>query len=326
MGHLRIAFASCFCTTVSASQPVWNRIAAEQPHHLILLGDSIYLDIGAATRPQDMDSLSFAHWLVDRYQAQLAVKSFKALVQGMPDDGRVHSIWDDHDFLWNDACGAQIAEQPGQADKIAISTAAQALWRERLYSRMSGPDFPTNGEDARLWPAKPKPLATPSLELQPGLWLHLSDGRTARTASSIFGPARRSLLGKAQRDRIAKVYAKSADDSVHLFASGSTFAGYKRYEEDSAWMLAQAATRRTLMLSGDIHRNEFDTFQTEGFPMHEATSSGAAVKLAVVIGSSRENYGVLDIDEASVSVRLIDKGGNEQRRVFDRRTWLQAGG
>jgi alkaline phosphatase D len=269
-----------------------------------------------------MDTLSFAHWLVDRYRTQLSVKSFAALLRAMPADGRVHSIWDDHDFLWNDACGAQEAQRPEQVDKIALSTAAQTLWREALSTRLAGPAFPSDGLDERLWPQSPRPLATPSIALAPDLWLHLSDGRTWRTDDSIFGPPRRALLGSAQRKRLAEAYAAAPAGAVHLFASGSTFAGYKRYEEDSAWLLGQAAARRTLLLSGDIHRNEFDAFHTGGFPLHEATSSGAAVKLAVVVGPRRENYGLVDVDESSVRVRLFDKDGLQDERVIDRARWL----
>lgn len=322
MSRLRIAFASCMSAAVSTTQPVWSRIAADQPDHLVLLGDSVYLDIGAPQPPQQMDTAEFATWLVDRYRAQLAVKSFAALVRGMPADGRVHSLWDDHDFLWNDACGAQQAQRPEQVEKIALSSAAQTLWREVLSARLAGPTFPQDIQDARLWPQPPRPLATPSLALAPDLWLHLSDGRTWRTDDSIFGPPKRALFGSAQRQRLSKAMAAAPADAVHLFASGSTFAGYKRYEEDSAWLLGQAAAHRTLMLSGDIHRNELDAFHTGGFPLHEATSSGAAVRLAVVLGSMRENYGLVDVDAQQLHIRLFDRQGLQFERVIERASWL----
>ena len=49
---VRIAFASCMCTPYFSDQPVWNWIAAKQPDHVVLLGDSIYLDVarGVDTR------------------------------------------------------------------------------------------------------------------------------------------------------------------------------------------------------------------------------------------------------------------------------------
>lgn len=322
MPPLRIAFASCMCTSVSKEQPVWNDIAAWQPDHLLLLGDSVYLDIGAATPPQQMDANTFAAWLLDRYRAQLAVKSFAALVRGLPADGRVHSIWDDHDFLWDNACGAQVAQRPEHAGKVALSTAFQVAWRRTLSARLAPGSFPQQVNDPAFWPQPPRPLEVPSLALADDVRLHLSDGRTWRTDNSIFGPAHRELLGAAQRQRLTQAFLQAPPDALHLFASGSTFAGYKRYEDDTHWLLDVAAEHRTLVLSGDIHRNEFDAFHTGGFPLHEATSSGAAVKLAVVVGPLRRNFGLLDIFDDRVHVRLFDKNGLEDERVLSRATWL----
>lgn len=76
------------------------------------------------------------------------------------------------------------------------------------------------------------------------------------------------------------------------------------------------------MLSGDIHRNELDAFFTGGLPLHEATSSGAAVKDAVVVGAARKNFGLLDIDAGSVTVSLFAGNEEEQRRVLNRTSWL----
>lgn len=41
---MRIAFASCIATNVFSDQPVWEWIGAHAPDHLILLGDSMYLE------------------------------------------------------------------------------------------------------------------------------------------------------------------------------------------------------------------------------------------------------------------------------------------
>lgn len=322
MKPLRIAFTSCMCTSVSKEQSVWAEIAAHQPDHLLLLGDSVYLDIGAPQPPQEMDLNSFGEWLLDRYQAQLAVKSFARLVRGMPDDGRVHSIWDDHDFLWDNACGAQVAGQPKQDGKIALSTAFQEAWRRTLAARLAPGSFPSQLNDPAFWPEPPRPLATPSLALADDVRLHLSDGRTWRTDNSTFGPAHRDLLGAAQRRRLTQAFVQAPPVALHLFASGSTFAGYQRYEDDSHWLLDVASEHRTLLLSGDIHRNQFDAFHTGGFPLHEATASGAAVRLAVVIGPLRRNHGLLDIHDDRVHIRLFDRQGLQDERVLSRASWL----
>src|SRR5690606_20184796 len=131
--------------------------------------------------------------------------------------------------------------------------------------------------------------------IEPDLWLHLSDGRTHRTRTWLLQESRRTLLGAAQRNAFSAVI-NAESQAVHLWASGSTVAGYQRYTHDLAWLKELASRQRMLVLSGDIHRNELDAFYTGGFPLHEATSSGAGVRDAVVVGTSLQNYGVLDID------------------------------
>jgi alkaline phosphatase D len=112
---------------------------------------------------------------------------------------------------------------------------------------------------------------------------------------------------------------------VHLFASGSTMATYKtRYARDWQWLTQQAAARRMLALSGDLHRNETDAFFTAGFPLHEATSSGAAVKDAVILGKTRRNFGIVEVNDDRVGFTLYAHGKEDRRltRQLLRSNWL----
>ncbi len=95
---MKIAFASCFCSQITPSQPVWSWIQAHNPDFLVLLGDSIYLDIHAPMHPMAMTDDQFAQHLFQRYSAQMQVPEFDALAQHMG-AGKIFSIWDDHDFL-----------------------------------------------------------------------------------------------------------------------------------------------------------------------------------------------------------------------------------
>jgi alkaline phosphatase D len=321
---MRIAFASCMCTRVFGDQPVWTRIVEQQPDHLVLLGDSIYLDIktAPAPMPQEMGEFEFAQHLLALYNELLAQREFKALVKTMP-AGTVHSIWDDHDFLWDNALGAEVAKQP-QVDgpaKIRLSTACQEAFRAALAQ--GGTGFPTDPSDGRLWDANQPPLATPSLPLAPDLWLHLLDGRSVRTRTWLLAESKRTQFGDAQKARIGAAVS-AAPEAIHLMASGSTVAGWQRYARDRQWLDALAAKQRLLVLSGDIHRNQTDAFFTPGWPLHEATSSGAAVKDAVVIGSTLQNFGLLEIEPDTVTIRLFNKTGEEKAkaRTLARATWL----
>lgn len=322
---MRIAFVSCIATAVFPQQPVWTWIAAQKPDFLVLLGDSLYLDVPiTSAHPSVMSDDEFAKHLHHLYTQLIQQSEFAALVQSMP-NGRVFSTWDDHDFLWNDALGAEEGRNPAHTGKIRLSTAFQEAFRRALAASLKPNSFPTVYNAAEFWDLAQPPLTTPSVQLGENTWLHLADVRTWRTRHWLLAESRRELLGTAQRGQFESVFATSSPDSVHLFASGSTAASYKRhYPQDWMWLLKQAAARRTLMLSGDIHRNESDAFFTRGWPLHEATSSGAAVKDAVVVGKTRKNYGLVDINAGNVSTSFFAKNLFEPRwsRSLDRYSWL----
>lgn len=315
---MRVAFSSCMSNRVFKTQPVWSWIAAAKPDHLVLLGDSLYLDVAGTAHPTKMSDVEFAEHLFMLFSELMAQKQFAELIRVMP-AGNVHCIWDDHDFLWDDANGAEV--HPVHTEKVRLSTAFLEAFRLSIRSQMSPGSFPQDALQAPFWDLNQPTLTTPSIALEPDLWLHLSDGRTNRTRISFIAESKRNLFGAAQRKKLGDAIA-AQPAAVHLFASGSTIAGYQRYTLDLAWLKDLASRTRTLVLSGDIHRNELDAFYTGGLPLHEATSSGAAVKDGVIVGATRRNYGLLDIDASSVAVSLFAQNEVEQRRMLNRDSWL----
>lgn len=321
---MRIAFASCFCAPLYPDQPVWDWIAAQAPDHLVLLGDALYLDVPVnVVHPELMGDNAFAQLLHERYSAQVAQPQFRALVQSLP-PGQVWSIWDDHDFLWNNACGAELRQNPQHQGKIVLSTRFQQAWRAALAQGLAPGSWPSEPGDPAFWTGPVQDLPTPSVALAPDLWLHLSDNRSHRTRTWLLAENKRSVFGAAQRQAIGQAVL-ARPDAVHLLASGSVLGDYRRrYPQDWAWLTGLAAQARMLVLSGDIHRNETDAYATGGWPLHEATSSGAAVRDAVVIGQRRRNFGLVDVGADQVSWRLFANHRVESAltRRIARATWL----
>ena len=318
---MRIAFASCVCTALYPQQPVWDWIAAQQPDRLLLLGDSTYFDIDSASHPRNMPDWEFAQYIYQRYAELIAQPQFAALVGAMP-PGTVNAIWDDHDFLWNDATGGDRNTLVVHGGKIRLATAFLETFRAALQQQLAAGSFPADAGDPLFWNTN-QPLTTPSLQLAPDLWLHLSDGRTNRTSTFLVAESKRTIFGDAQKAAFSQAIV-NAPQAVHLWASGSTVGGYQRYTKDVVWLMGLAAQQRVLMLSGDIHRNALDAF-TNGpnrFALHEATSSGAAVRDAVVAGAMRQNFGILDIGPQQVDISLFNRNRLELSRTIFRQTWL----
>ena len=110
---MKIAIASCFNPNNYPDQPVWDNVRAARPDTLVLLGDSIYLDIPWVTtltetvHPSDADAIEFLKHGLKLYRAQLNQKHFAQLIRSVK---QTYAIWDDHDFLWDNAAGDSLSK------------------------------------------------------------------------------------------------------------------------------------------------------------------------------------------------------------------------
>lgn len=320
---MRIAFTSCSNRRLFKPQAVWSAIAAQQPDALVLLGDSIYLDVpwAGGTHPRDLSEVDFLDHGRRLYAAQLAEPGFAALVKAVP----THAIWDDHDFLWNESYEEGAAARPIYRGTVRATRALFRAWTETLDTRLQGAPFPGDAFDFRLWqPDEPAP-GYRYRDLGGGVALHLTDGRSWRL--------RDELLGAAQRKAIEKQIAALPADTVHLLASGSVVEQHKgdrwaQFAADLAWLKKLARAHRVLVLSGDIHDNRWDALPVgPGRWLYDATSSGAAVSRLVIAGQALEHFGLVDIDPAQVTVSWFARGAPDRLpRRIDRASWQPVGG
>ena len=320
---MRIAFTSCMLAQVFHDQPVWREIGDHNPDVLVLLGDSIYLDNHnrSTEEIQKMPAANFAVHAHQRYREQLMQRDFKALIErpGL----QVHAIWDDHDFMFNDACGAEVQTVPEQADKIPVTRALFAAYRKALKDKQAGsfpaapPPVPPAGAPA------PPPPGYSMVDLGDGICLHLTDDRSFKTHLG-----RNALLGAPQMAAMETQF-RAKPDAVHLVASGITFEHPRgetwakcRTEHDQ--LLQWAKSYRLLMLSGDIHDNNLASYPAVpggARQLHEATASGAAVNKGVDLGAPRRNWGLLEIDAAQVRINTWQLGVNDYKGTIDRTHW-----
>jgi len=317
---MRIAFTSCFCTQVFKEQPVWDEIAAENPDVLVLLGDSIYLDVGGKYNSlgvQNLSEMEFAQHAHDRYKELLTQKQFRALIQRPT--LTTYVIWDDHDFLWNDACGADAMKSPVQKPLIFPSRAVFAAYRNALSLRLATGSFPSTPPS---WDDNTPPPGYSMVTLGEKVFLHLTDGRSFRK-----GRGKKALLGMAQLDAMEAQMVGTPAGATHLVASGSVFdarngENWLNCSDEYKRMQELAKDHNILILSGDIHDNNLASYVLDGGRnLFEATASGAAVRTAVVVGAMQRNFGVLTIDDTSVGIELFKSGTAQYRGTINRATW-----
>ncbi|OYU98929.1 MAG: hypothetical protein CFE45_14685 [Burkholderiales bacterium PBB5] len=317
---MKIAFASCMSSTVFKQQPVWDQIAAQKPDRLVLLGDSIYLDVPWAdgnVHPKTLGTGDFLTHGWKRWAAQVNHPAFRALVQQVPTD----AIWDDHDFLWDESYKEGAVNDRRYTDLVKVSDALFNAFRAALAAGLkTADDFPTSISDWRLNQLTAQPPGYQLRHLAPDVKLHLTDGRSWRI--------RQQMLGAAQRTQIEQAMAQ-APDALHLLASGSVVRGNDDAQwqgfDDHVWLLGLARQYRILVLSGDIHRNRFDSIDLGGGRwLFDATSSGAAVYALVSTGEAEQNYGVVDISPTTVALSFYRFGTPDPKvpaRLIDRGAW-----
>jgi len=303
MSVKRLAFTSCFDTVNDPQQHGWTALLQHPFDELLLLGDTMYMDYGLGNhvpngQPQGWPLARFSQHMHRRYQAQWQVPNFQAALRGH----RVHAVWDDHDFAWDNARG-------GGADDgvFHVRPPVRALARrhfQQFRDALKTPDTPyppnavPDGQvpvDAYIGIQDHTPLADDVL-------LHLIDGRSFREEDG------GSLLGRAQRDALE---AALVPDKVHVIASATTLKYWKRdHRKDYRWLLELSQSRRILVLSGDVHEPDF---RTRGERLHEATASAMAQPpgITAIFGKKTHVYGLLTIEQAALTVELF----HGQRRV-----------
>ena len=149
---MKIAIASCSNPNNYPNQPVWSHISAKKPDALVLLGDTIYLDVPWATtfngemiHPSDADAADFLKHGLRLYRAQLGQSGFAALIKNV---AKTYAIWDDHDFLWNNAAGDALPKNVYR-DHFQATRALFKAFREAIGAKDPS-IFPALDTDPRL--------------------------------------------------------------------------------------------------------------------------------------------------------------------------------
>jgi hypothetical protein len=269
----------------------------------LLLGDSVYIDAAPYPNnihPKRLENIDFLMHVLARWTLQLDQPQFRALVRAVPTD----AIWDDHDFLWNEHYEENAITKKVYIEYVRISRALFNAFCRTLEARLAPGSFPAAYNDAVINQPNEPPPGYRWRQLDDGMQLHLTDGRSWRLGREMLGPAQRAQI----EARMA-----AAPAAVHLLASGSVVrndddARWEQFD-DYAWLLALARKHKILVLSGDIHANRFAAIDLGGGRwLFDATASGAAICKLVGVGSKCENYGLLTSNAQALRLDFFSHG------------------
>ncbi|MBL8524473.1 MAG: hypothetical protein JNN20_12350 [Betaproteobacteria bacterium] len=313
---MRVAFTSCIDAINDPEQKAWIALAAQQPEHILLMGDCIYMDYGMGDHlsnggPSQLSLADFSAHMHASYARQWRVKNFRDAIRGR----RVDAIWDDHDFAWNNGRGEGSGVADGNYVPRSYRRLSRALFqqfREVLRDRPERyPDNPHADGDVQ----HDLGGIQYSIDLAPDVRIHLTDGRSFREAPSLGF----SLLGEAQWKDLKQALHPAIDGAANIIVSGTTMNDWRRYTEHNR-LIDAATNANLLMLSGDIHEYGFNTHGR----LFEATASAMAQPpgLTRLLGKKSEVFGILDIGVEALRVGLWHKGKEKRAWRIARETWV----
>ena len=347
MGKNTIIATSCMDARSYSEQPVWRHIAGEKPNLLLLLGDQIYMDSlkGDALYKRDWQQAhlpaekqvfvdKFARDMHDRYADQWAVSSFRECVVSIRKaGGRVLITWDDHDFAWNNSCGAGNESTKGVVPKVFKDVAYKlfAQFVTQVQSAESDAPYPAQHLAASPTLGLASMFAKDVLPASAAaVSLALLDGRTERephaNGSVMIGPTQLANLQAYVMENSGLLIVASGSPMKRggAFADVSWWQeGARNVKELKPFLDKAAATQKPIIyIGGDIHSNKLLGFSFTGVPIYDVLASGAAKK------RGEGNYVRITVNSPTVTLdsRVLTANGakveSSVTKILDLKNWM----
>lgn len=281
-------------------------------------------------RPAKMTNTEFAAAMHERYKRQWSIMAATKLAKLA--SLKIHGIWDDHDFAWNNGFGDSGSNDthvpsnkrdPVSRDKQKI---ARRLMRDFFQAvRVFTQPYPGNpvtsdqialDEELALPMYCADPPGPASVDLAPQVRLLLTDGRSFRTKTNsdqatVFGAKQWEWMDSCFNSEDVIVLACSTT----LDQGGIPLSSYGDFDRLTA--LAEKKNTKLLCLTGDVHKIDW---RRHGPRIFEAVASGAARSTFGLYGA----FGVLEIVETQLAVKLhLDSQTPTIRRTLDRGSWRE---
>ena len=287
---IKIGLGSCL--DQDYPQPIWQSIKKEDLNYFIFLGDNVYGD----TRYGSLRKMKSA------YDKQ------KKVLPDFLNDISIFSIWDDHDFGINDGGADYRFKRRAQElylDFWEISKDDDRSNREGIYFSKNQIFFDKKFKfiflDTRFFRSKLK-------------------GKKSNYIENIEPDA--TILGNAQWTWLENEL-KSDFDFLFIFSSIQIIAKDHRFEKWSNFPIERAKlfellekfNDKTILFSGDRHRagiyRKNGIIEVTSSSMNKPGSSFSETD-SYLIGKTypQENYGVLEILENTIHIKIKDIKGN----------------
>ena len=306
----KIAFGSC--SNQNKEQPVLKTVVQQAPDLFVYLGDNIYGDT------RDMSVLT------EKYGQLGSKQEFQALRSAVP----VLSVWDDHDYGWNDA--GKEYEFKEESKQIFMD-----FWRvpgnspRRQHPGIYGSHRFTDGKhtlqiillDTRTFR---DPLKRNNKENNP-------DSRYKNDYQP--DDADKTLLGDEQWQWLEGVLREKADLRIicssiqfgHEYNGWESWTNLPREQQRMLDLIRKTGANGVVFISGDVHWGEISKRKFPGlYPLYDVTASGITEdwhnvepnRYRVGPPFRSNHFGMLEIDwskvDPTLTMNIIDVQGKRQ--------------
>ena len=287
---IKIGLGSCL--DQDYPQPIWQSIKKEDLNYFIFLGDNVYGD----TRYGSLRKMKSA------YDKQ------KKVLPDFLNDISIFSIWDDHDFGINDGGADYRFKRRAQElylDFWEISKDDDRSNREGIYFSKNEIFFDKKFKfiflDTRFFRSKLKGKKSNYIEnIEPD--------------ATILGNAQWAWLENELKSDFDFLFVFS---SIQIIAKDHRFEKWSNFPNERAKLfeLLEQFNDKTILFSGDRHRagiyRKNGIIEVTSSSMNKPGSSFSETD-SYLIGKTypQENYGVLEILENTIHIKIKDIKGN----------------
>lgn len=303
---VRIAFGSC--SKQSSPQPILRKVVEKEPDLFIYLGDNIYGDT------KDMNVLR------EKYEMLGEKDEFQKLRAST----RVVSIWDDHDYGWNDA--GKEYEFKAESKEIFMD-----FWQvpddsaRRQHEGIYGVHrFQANERTVQV-------ILLDTRTFRDRLKVNTKPiPKDFKNAYQPDADPDKTLLGAEQWEWLESVFREPADLRIvcssiqfgHEYNGWESWTNLPGEQQKMIDLIKEAEAEGVMFVSGDVHWGEVSKREFDSqYPLYDVTASGLTEEWYNVepnkfrVGEAyRENhFGVIDIDwsqdDPAITFQIIGLDG-----------------
>ena len=306
----KICFGSC-CNQ-NKDQPILNTIVKQSPELFIYLGDNIYGDT------KNMDVL----------KAKYKQLGDKPEFQNLRKNTTVLSVWDDHDYGWNDA--GKEYEFKEQSKEIFME-----FWQvpsdspRRKHKGIYGSHILTDK-------SKQHTLQVILLDTRTFRDPLMKRDRSRKEFKNAYQPdpnPEKTFLGDEQWKWLETELSKPADLRIvcssiqfgHAYNGWESWTNFPAQQKKMYDLIRKTKANGIVFISGDVHWAEISKRQPEGlYPIYDITASGLTEdwhnvepnKFRVGKPFRNNHFGMIEIDwqkeSPSLDFKIIDVEGKVQ--------------